>query len=135
MKVYIWDPSFISYILKDLGYIKADAKELYTTCETSLTDDEKYLHQDIADAWRVTRCWAAVLSYLHRGEAHVVGNGDGYVEGGQQDQPIPAGLERTVVKEDEAGLLDVRHLVLWDRVGVGPKNTLDMLYGSTHKHS
>lgn len=92
--------------------------------EVQLTDDKEDLHQDVADARRAPSRCATILSYLHGGEADVVGDGDGYVEGGQQDQPIPAGLERTVVQEDEAGLLDVSHLVLGDRVGVGSKNAL-----------
>lgn len=79
------------------------------------------------------RRWA-VLSYLHRGEADVVGNGDGHVEGRQQDQPIPAGLERTVVEEDETRLLNVRHLVLWDRVGVGSENILDVQFRKTRSN-
>jgi len=95
------------------------------TSQRGLTYDKKYLHQYIADTWRVSSRWDAILSYLHTSEADVVGNSDGYVEGGQQDQPVPAGLERTIVKEDETGLLDVSHLILWDRVSVGSKNTLE----------
>lgn len=93
--------------------------------QSNLTDDEKYLHQDIADTRRVAGRGAAVFSHLHRREANVVGNSNGYVEGGQQDQPIPAGLECSVVKEDEARLLDVRHFVLRDRVCVGSENALE----------
>lgn len=89
-----------------------------------LTNDEKYLHQDVADTRGVTRRRAAVLSHLHRSEADVVWNGDGHVEGRQQDQPIPTSLECAIVKEDEAGLLDVGYLVLWDWVGVGAKDAL-----------
>ena len=100
-----------------------------------LTNDEKYLHQDVADTRGVTRRRAAVLSHLHGGEADVVGHGDGHVEGGQQDQPIPAGLERAVVKEDEAGLLDVGHLVLRHRVGVGSKDALHSAHGDTRIHA
>lgn len=103
------------------------------THETSLTNDEKDLHQDVTDARGVARCGAAVLPYLHRGEADVVGNGDGHVEGGQQDQPIPAGLERTVVKEDEARLLDLCYLVFWDGVRIGSEDTLD--HGTHGKHT
>lgn len=99
-------------------------KQFGQTPKSNLTDDEKDLHQDVADARRVAGRGAAVLSHLHRREANVVRNGDGHVEGGQQDQPIPAGLERAVVKEDEARLLDVRHFVLRDRVCVGSEDAL-----------
>ncbi|TNN70252.1 hypothetical protein EYF80_019466 [Liparis tanakae] len=97
--------------------------------EAQEAEEAHRLQQDIAAARRVARRGAAVLSYLRRGEADVVGNGDGDVEGGQQDQPIPAGLERTVVEEDETRLLDVRHLVLRDRVRIGSQETLDLSLG------
>lgn len=95
------------------------------THKSDLTDNEKDLHQDVADTRRVAGRGATVFSHLHRREANVVGNSNGYVEGGQQDQPIPAGLERAVVKEDEARLLDVCHFVLRDRVCVGSENALE----------
>lgn len=102
--------------------------------EVSLTDNKEYLHQDITDTRGVSCSWAAVLSYLHRSEADIVWNSDGNVEGGQQYQPIPAGFERTIVEEDETGLLDIRHFVLWDRVSIGSKNTLVMAFRNTLTH-
>lgn len=104
-------------------------KQITHTRERSLTDDEKNLHQDVADTRRVSCRRAAVLPVLHGREADIIGNGDGHVEGGQQDQPVPAGLERTVVEEDETGLLDVGHLVLRNRVCIGSKNPLDVMRG------
>lgn len=70
------------------------------------TDDEEYLHCDITDGR------AASQVVVIADEAHVVGDRHGNVEGGEQNQPVPAGFEGAVVKQDELGLFDVCHLVL-----------------------
>lgn len=88
------------------------------------TDDEEDLHQDVAHTGRIARRRAAVLPYLYCSEANIVGHSDGHIEGSQQDQPIPPGLEGAVVKEDEARLLDVGHLVFWYWVCIGAQDTL-----------
>lgn len=128
LKVRLYKKKHIKLHNTALDYNKQPAKQYRNNdidkFELQLTDDEKDLHQDVADARRVSSRRAAVLPYLYGSEANVVGNGDGYVEGGQQDQPIPAGLERTVVQEDQTGLLDISHLILRDGVSIGSKNTL-----------
>lgn len=88
------------------------------------TDDEEDLHQDVAHARWIACRRGAVLPYLYGSEADIVGHSDGHIEGSQQDQPIPPGLEGAVVKEDKARLLDVRHLVFRDWVGIGTEDTL-----------
>lgn len=88
------------------------------------TDDEEDLHQDVAHTGWIACRRAAVFPYLYSSEADIVGHSDGHIEGSQQDQPIPPGLEGAVVKEDEAWLLDVRHLVFRDWVGIGTEDTL-----------
>ena len=81
----------------------------------SRTEHEEDLHQDVADTGGAPRAApAALVPPPHHGEAHVIGHGHRHVEGGQQDQPIPAGFEGAVVEQDEAGLLDGGDLVLWD---------------------
>ena len=97
-----------------------------------LTQNEQDLHEDVADARRAPGGAAAAAAALvpppHHREAHVIGHGDGHVEGRQQDQPIPAGLEGAVVEEDEAGLLNGCHFVLRDRRLV-PEHVLDWVIG------
>lgn len=83
-----------------------------------LTYDEQDLHRDVADSG------AAGHVIVIADEAHVVGHGHGHVEGGEQDQPIPAGFEGAVVKQDELGLLGVRNLVL-RQSGRVPEHVLD----------
>lgn len=100
-------------------------KQLGQTHKSNPTDNEKDLHQDVTDAGRVAGRGTAIFSHLHRREANVVGDSDGDVEGGQQDQPIPAGFERAVMEEDKARLLDVRHFVLRDWVCVGSEDALE----------
>lgn len=56
------------------------------------TDDEEYLHGNIADGR------AASEVVVVADETHVVGDRHGDVEGGEQDQPVPAGLECAVVE-------------------------------------
>lgn len=88
------------------------------------TYDEEDLHQNVAHTGWIACRRAAVLPYLYSSEAHIVGHSDGHIEGSQQDQPIPPSLEGAVVKEDEARLLDVCHLVLRDWIGIGAEDTL-----------
>lgn len=80
------------------------------------TYNKEYLHSDVADC-------SAPGEVIVSDEADVVGHCHGNVEGGQQDQPIPTRLEGAEVKQDELGLLGVRHLVLWQSRGV-PKHIL-----------
>lgn len=83
-----------------------------------LTYDEQDLHRDVADGG------AAGYVVVITDEAHVVGHCHGHVEGGEQDQPIPAGFEGAVVKQDELGLLGVCYLVL-RQSGRVPEHVLD----------
>ena len=80
------------------------------------TDDEQYLHGDVSDGG------APGLVHI-ADETHVVGHRHGHVEGGQQDQPIPARLEGAEVQEDEFGFLGIGDLVLGQRRGV-PEHVL-----------
>lgn len=74
------------------------------------TKDEEHLHSDVADDGAAGSREAVLCAC----EADVVGDGDGHVEGGQQDEPVPEGLEDAVVEQDEAGLLHRGHFVLGD---------------------
>lgn len=77
----------------------------YSSTNLWLTDDEERLDNNVADH----------ADAVGVNEAGVVGHDDGYVEGGDQDQPIPAGLEHAVVRQDEAGLLEGAGLVFGQR--------------------
>ena len=80
------------------------------------TDDEQYLHGDVSDG--------GAPGLVHVADkTHVVGHRHGHVEGGQQDQPVPARLEGAEVQEDEFGFLGVGDLVLGQRRGV-PEHVL-----------
>lgn len=76
------------------------------------TDDEEHLHGDVAANCAVAHELMMVAGVGVTDEADVVGHGHGHVESGQQDQPVPHGLEDAVVQQDEAGLPHRRHLVL-----------------------
>lgn len=80
---------------------------LPTTVER--TYNEQYLHSDVTD------CRAAGHLVVIADETHVVRHRHGDIEGGQQDQPIPTGLECAVVQQDEFGLLGICYFVLWQR--------------------
>lgn len=45
-------------------------------------------------------------------KADIERHGDGYVEGRQQNEPVPQGLEDAVMQQNEARLLHSRHFVL-----------------------
>lgn len=45
----------------------------------------------------------------------IVGNGHGYVDGGDQNQPVPAALEHAVMGQDEPGFFQRLGLVLGQR--------------------
>ena len=52
-------------------------------------------------------------------EGGVVGDDDGHVDGGEEDEDVPARLEDAVVGEHPAGLLGDGGLVLGERLNVG----------------
>ena len=61
----------------------------------ALTNDKKPLYDNIADHGRAIRI----------DETSVVGDDDSHIERGNQDQPVPAALEGTIMGQDESGLL------------------------------
>lgn len=71
------------------------------------TNDEQNLYTDVADSR------AAGHVVIVSDETHVVRHRHSYVERSEQNQPVPACFERTVVKQDEFGLLGICHFVLW----------------------
>lgn len=54
-----------------------------------------------------------LLRLVHEGG--VVGDHDGDIKGGKEDNQIPAGLEHPVMGQDEAGFLDAGCFVLRER--------------------
>ena len=52
-------------------------------------------------------------------ECSIVRHHNGHINGGQEDQDVPAGLEHAIVAEDPARLLGGRCLVLGKRLDVG----------------
>ena len=86
--------------------------------QTSPTDEEEsFDHHVRHNGWLVLLCLVE--------EGGVVGHHDGDVEGGEEDNQVPAGLEHPVVGEDEARLLNAGRFVLrqW-RGGVGLQEAL-----------
>ena len=51
-------------------------------------------------------------------EGGVVGDHDGHVDGGEEDEKVPAGLGDTVVRENPAGLFGHGRFVLGQRLNV-----------------
>lgn len=73
-----------------------------------LTQDEEHLHNDVADKG-VSGSYGGVIIIR---EADIVGDGDGNVEGGEEDEAIPDSLGDAVVEEEAAGPPHGGHLVL-----------------------
>lgn len=67
-----------------------------------LTENEKHFHSNVTDGGAAGSGGAVVTLR----EANVVRDGHRNVKRGQQDKPVPASFEGTVMQEDEAGFLD-----------------------------
>lgn len=65
------------------------------------TDYEEHLHCDVAAYSAVTDERVIVAAFGVTDKADVVRHGHGHVKGGQQNQPVPHGLEDAVVQQDE----------------------------------
>lgn len=85
------------------------------------TQHEEDFHAQVAGAGGAAGGRQPLLTASAHADA--VGDGDGHVEGGEQDESVPARLEGPVMQQDEGGLADGGHLVLGQR-GLVPKDTL-----------
>lgn len=74
------------------GRVWAVEEQMHLYTKPKPTDDEEYLHCNVTDSR------AASQVVIIADEAHVVGDRDGNVEGGEQNQPVPASFEGAVVK-------------------------------------
>lgn len=93
-------------MVSDLGFMRR-----------RLTDNEKRLDDVVADHGRPARV----------DKADIVGHYDGDEKSGDEHEPVPAGLEDTVVRQNEPGFLDGRRLVFGQRNVCGLQQCLQII--------